>query len=98
MSRLRAIRAIFGTAPGLDAQEHTSLHLVGAVAGAVDQLRPEKQVRQRRDVDRLDLSQRPIVTQLLILGALIHVIQPTILNVSWGMRVGYTTGPYAARQ
>jgi hypothetical protein len=44
------------------------LYYVRAVMGAVDELRPKDQVQQRRRVDVLDLSSRPIVARLAVIG------------------------------
>jgi hypothetical protein len=42
--RLRAVRAIFRTSTGLDAQQNAALNLVGAMVRALHLLRPEDEV------------------------------------------------------
>ena len=59
---LRTVGAILRAAAGLDAEEHTALHLVGAVVGTLSLLRSEDQIGQRRGVDRFDLVDSPIVS------------------------------------
>ncbi len=59
--RLRAVRAVFRTAAALDVQEHAALHFVLPVMFAVDGLRAQQQVEQRRGVDGFDLGDGPVV-------------------------------------
>ena len=60
--RLRTIRAIFRTAAGLDAEQHAALDLIGAVIRALHLLRAEDEIGERRGIDRLDLVERPVVS------------------------------------
>ncbi len=63
MRGLRTISAILWTPASLDAQQHTPLHLIGAVKLAVQLLCFKDQIRQGRSVNRFDLIKRPIVAQ-----------------------------------
>ena len=68
MRALRAIGAIFRASASLHVEQDASLYDVRAVMGAMDALRPKDQVQQRRRVDFLDFSDRPIVARLRGIG------------------------------
>ena len=53
---LRTIRAVLGTAAGLDAEQRAALDRLGIVILAVDGLGAEQQLGQRKVVERLDRS------------------------------------------
>ena len=60
--RLWAVRAVLRAPAGLDAEQHAALHFVRTMVHAMDSLRAENQIRQRRRVDGLNFGQRPIVS------------------------------------
>ena len=61
--RLRTVRAILRASAGFDAEQHAALHLVGPVMRAMQRLRAEHEIGQRRGVDRLDFGKRPVVAE-----------------------------------
>jgi hypothetical protein len=62
MGRLIAIAAVFSATACLDRQEARFLHFVGVMDLAMQALRGEDQIIERRVVDRFDLLARPVKT------------------------------------
>src|SRR5438094_8209840 len=58
---LRAVRAIFGTAAGLDAEQRAALNGLGIVMTAMNGLCPKEQLGQRQMIEIFYASGRPIV-------------------------------------
>jgi hypothetical protein len=61
MRRLRTVGAVFGASAALDVQQHRALNFVRHVIAAVDKLRPEEEIDERRAVDFCYLGSRPVV-------------------------------------
>ena len=59
---LRAVRAVLGAGAGLDREQRAHLHRVRLVVRAVRGLRAEDEVRERQGEQRLDLGDRPVVS------------------------------------
>lgn len=64
MGALRAIRAIFRTAARLDAQQRAALYVRGVMMLAMNGLRAEEELGERKMIERLDALGRPIVTDV----------------------------------
>ena len=61
---LRTVRAIFGTAACLDAQQRAALNVSGIVMLAMNGLGAKEQLGERKVIERLDALGRPIVTDV----------------------------------